>query len=78
MIAVLRLPTFFLQRHVSKVTENAPEKAGIVVMSPSNLCLGFGTLNKGTVTLRNAVPETIAVFNQADLGGYLRDEANIR
>lgn len=62
---------------MAKLTENAPDKTGVIVMSQSNLCLGFGTLNRGTVALRSAQPETIAVFNQADLGGYLRDESSI-
>lgn len=59
------------------MTENAPAKCGVVIMSPTDVALGFGVLNKGTVDLRACDTETIAVFNQSDAGLYIRKEREI-
>lgn len=66
-----------LKRYVGKVTENAPAKAGVVVMSPTDVPLGFGVLNKSTVDLRPAGTDAIAVFNVSDVGLYIRKEREI-
>eukprot|EP01057_Protomagalhaensia_wolfi_P001776 Protomagalhaensia_wolfi_Nauph_80__1775@NODE_2104_length_1212_cov_29_504689_g1645_i0_p1_GENE_NODE_2104_length_1212_cov_29_504689_g1645_i0NODE_2104_length_1212_cov_29_504689_g1645_i0_p1_ORF_typecomplete_len190_score35_28UPF0113/PF03657_13/5_5e30UPF0113_N/PF17833_1/1_4e25UPF0113_N/PF17833_1/1_2e04PUA/PF01472_20/2_4e03PUA/PF01472_20/0_0067_NODE_2104_length_1212_cov_29_504689_g1645_i029598 len=63
-----------LKRHVAKMTENIPAKAGVVICSPTDTPLGFGVLNFSTLDLRARDTETIAVFNQSDLGLYLRKE----
>jgi 60S ribosome subunit biogenesis protein NIP7 len=43
-------------------------------MNQDNIPLGFGVLAKSAEELKQADPTSIYVFNQADLGEYLRIE----
>lgn len=63
-----------LKAHVARLSENAVKYGGVVVMSMSNVALGFGVLAKSGDELKTADPTAIFVFNQADVGQYLRVE----
>ncbi len=64
-----------LKAHVGRVSEDIPPHAGCVVYSmASDAPLGFGLTAKSTQEIRRLDPTAIAVFRQADVGEYLRDE----
>ncbi len=56
------------------MTENIPQYAGVVVFSMNDTPLGFGSSAKGTLDVKELNPTAIMVFNQADIGEYLRIE----
>ncbi|PVU92703.1 hypothetical protein BB559_003629 [Furculomyces boomerangus] len=63
-----------LKAHVGKMSEDAPEHKGIVVMSLDDVPLGFGATAKSTPETRKMDPTGIVVYHQSDAGEYLRDE----
>jgi 60S ribosome subunit biogenesis protein NIP7 len=63
-----------LKSHIARITEDTPQYSGIVVYNINDLPLGFGTSAKSTVQLKDADPTTTVVYNQADVGEYLRVE----
>jgi 60S ribosome subunit biogenesis protein NIP7 len=56
------------------MTENIPQYAGVIVFSMNDTPLGFGAAAKGTLEIKELDPTSIVVFNQADIGEYLRVE----
>lgn len=42
-----------------------------------DLPLGFGTAAKATAEIHAAPTEAVAVYHQADVGEYLREEADL-
>lgn len=63
-----------LKSHIARVTEDTPQYAGIVIYNINDLPIGFGTTAKSTVQLKESDPTTTVVYNQADVGEYLRVE----
>ncbi|OMJ25929.1 60S ribosome subunit biogenesis protein nip7 [Smittium culicis] len=63
-----------LKAHVAKMSEDAPEHVGIVVLSMDDIPLGFGVTSKSTPDTRKMDPTGIVVYHQADAGEYLRHE----
>lgn len=63
-----------VKAHVGRVTENIPQYAGVVVFSMNDTPLGFGRVAKGTLNLKDIDPTAVVVFNQSDIGEYLRVE----
>lgn len=63
-----------LKSHIARITEDTPQYAGIVVYNVNDVALGFGTSAKSTVQLKDADPTATVVYNQADVGEYLRVE----
>lgn len=63
-----------LKSGIAKISEDAPQHAGIVVFNVNDLPLGFGTSSKSTIQLKDADLNNTIVYNQADLGEYLRVE----
>jgi len=51
----------------------------VVIFSEQEVPLGFGTAAKSTTECQSegANPETIVVYHQADVGEYLREEAEL-
>lgn len=63
-----------VKAHLGRITDDTPEHAGVVIMSMSNVPLGFGVTARSTIDTRKLDPTSIIVFHQADVGEYLRDE----
>jgi 60S ribosome subunit biogenesis protein NIP7 len=61
-----------LKTHVAKMTENTPQYQGVVVYSMTDVPLGFGVVARSTEQSLKIQPHDVVVFNQADLGEYLR------
>jgi 60S ribosome subunit biogenesis protein NIP7 len=61
-----------LKTHVAKMTENVPQYQGVVVFSMNDVPLGFGVAARSTEQSLKIQPHDVVVFNQADLGEYLR------
>lgn len=73
---------FLYGHHVMKsglgrITENTPQYQGVVVYSMSDVPLGFGVAAKSTQECRHTDPMTIVAFHQADIGEYIRNEAEL-
>ena len=66
-----------LKAQVLRITENAPQYHGIIVYNQNDIPLGFGTMAKSTADSRKLDPTAIMVFNQGDVGEYLRAESNL-
>ena len=66
-----------LKAQVLRVTENAPQYQGVIVYNQQDVPLGFGTMAKSTSDSRKLDPTGIMVFNQADVGEYLRSEKTL-
>lgn len=65
-----------LRTHLAKMTENAPRYQGVVIFSMNDVPLGFGATARATEECLKVQPHDIAVFNQSDLGEYLRNESS--
>jgi 60S ribosome subunit biogenesis protein NIP7 len=63
-----------LKSQIARITEDTPQYAGIAVFNINDLPLGFGTSAKSTVQLKDCDPTTTVVYNQADVGEFLRVE----
>ncbi|GAA5820439.1 hypothetical protein JCM11251_005629 [Rhodosporidiobolus azoricus] len=63
-----------VKAHLGKTSEDITEHQGVVVYSMQDIPLGFGVTARNTVDTRKVDPTAIVVFNQADVGEYLRDE----
>mmetsp|Transcript_15974 Transcript_15974/g.19573 ORF Transcript_15974/g.19573 Transcript_15974/m.19573 type:complete len:183 (-) Transcript_15974:85-633(-) len=64
-----------LKAQVLRVTENTPQYQGIIVYNQNDIPLGFGVMSKTTTDARKLDPTGIMVFNQCDIGQYLRKES---
>ncbi|BGP40087.1 ribosome biosynthesis protein nip7 [Rhodotorula kratochvilovae] len=63
-----------VKAHIGKTSEDIVEHQGVVIYSMTDMPLGFGVTARNTVDTRKLDPTAIVVFNQADVGEYLRDE----
>lgn len=63
-----------VKAHLGRITDDTPEHQGVVVFSMADVPLGFGVTAKSSVDSRKLDPTGILVYNQADIGEYLRDE----
>ena len=57
-----------LKSGLGRITEHTPAHTGVVVLSMSDVPLGFGISGKSTTECRTADPSAIVVFHQADVG----------
>ena len=57
-----------LKSGLGRITENTPAYQGVVVMSMSDIPLGFGTTSRSTQECRKLDPSAIVAFHQADTG----------
>uniref|UniRef100_A0A7S4F2F3 60S ribosome subunit biogenesis protein NIP7 homolog n=2 Tax=Chrysotila carterae TaxID=13221 RepID=A0A7S4F2F3_CHRCT len=63
-----------LKAGLGRITEDTPQYQGVVVLSMSDVPLGFGVAAKSTAECRKLDPQGIVALHQADIGEYLRDE----
>ena len=63
-----------LKAHIASISEQCIRNEGVIILSQDNIPLGFGVLAKTAEEIKQADPTSIYVFNQADLGEYLRIE----
>lgn len=63
-----------VKAHVGKMSEDIPERAGVIVFSMKDIPLGFGISAKSTLEAKNLQPTAIVTLRQADIGEYLREE----
>lgn len=71
--------SFLYGNHVIKaglgrMTEAIPQYAGVVVLSLSDIPLGFGRAAHATDKAKDLDPTGVVVLHQADIGEYLREE----
>ncbi|CDJ45835.1 60S ribosome subunit biogenesis protein NIP7, putative [Eimeria brunetti] len=67
-----------IKRHVGRLTADMPSGAGVCVLSLNgDLPLGFGTSAKSTAEIHTAPTEAISFYHHADVGEYLREEADL-
>lgn len=70
---------FLYGNHINKsglgrITENTAQFQGVVVLSMTDVPLGFGVTAKSTADCKNADPLVTVCFHQADIGEYIRSE----
>lgn len=63
-----------LKSGLGRITESTAANSGVVVLSMSDVPLGFGVAAKSTHDCRKVDPSAIVVYHQADVGEYLRHE----
>jgi len=63
-----------LKAHIGRMTDSVPQYAGVVVLSMSDVALGFGVTGMSTKECRKAESTAVVAFHQADIGEYLRME----
>ena len=66
-----------LKSGLGRITDNTPENTGVVVLTMSDVPVGFGTTAKSTQQCRKCDPTAIVVYHQADVGEYLREEGHL-
>ncbi|KAK9811023.1 hypothetical protein WJX73_007258 [Symbiochloris irregularis] len=66
-----------LKSALGRITEFTPAHTGVLVLSMSDIPLGFGVSGKSTAECRTADPSAIVVYHQADVGEYLRSEEDL-
>merc|ERR1719437_239672 len=66
-----------VKAHLRRITEGAPRNAGVVVMNENDVPIGFGVTAKATAECQSAGAEALVVYHQADVGEYLREEADL-
>ncbi|KAJ4439369.1 60S ribosome subunit biogenesis protein NIP7 homolog [Periplaneta americana] len=62
---------------LGRITENTPKYQGVVVLSMSDLPLGFGTAAKSTSECKHSDPMSVVCFHHADIGEYIRSESSL-
>ncbi|OAY71119.1 60S ribosome subunit biogenesis protein NIP [Ananas comosus] len=62
---------------LARVTENTSAGDGVVVLSISDLPLGFGVAARSTHDCRRADADAVVVHRQADAGEYLRSQDDL-
>lgn len=65
-----------LKTHIGKMSEDIPQYSGVVVFNMNDVAIGFGVAARGTLQTKDLEPTAVVIFNQADVGEYLRTEDN--
>eukprot|EP00438_Fugacium_kawagutii_P030221 Skav204132 [mRNA] locus=scaffold2473:272454:321373:+ [translate_table: standard] len=65
------------QAHLRRITEGAPRNAGVVVLNEADVPIGFGVTARSTEECTSLGAEALVVYHQADVGEYLREEADL-
>ncbi|KAM3129566.1 hypothetical protein pb186bvf_018317 [Paramecium bursaria] len=63
-----------IKAHLAKMSENVPQYGNVVLFSLQEVPLGFGVASRSTLQCKDIDPTQIVIFNQADIGEYLRVE----
>lgn len=66
-----------LSTGLGRITENTAKHQGVIVLSMSDLPLGFGVTSKSTAECKHADPLSTVAFHQADVGEYIRSEESL-
>ena len=66
-----------IKSHIERISEDTPIHSGVIIYNIKDVPLGFGTTAKSALELKDTDPNTIVVFNQADVGEYLRVEDDV-
>eukprot|EP00397_Hematodinium_sp_SG-2012_P031645 GEMP01033624.1.p1 GENE.GEMP01033624.1~~GEMP01033624.1.p1 ORF type:complete len:181 (-),score=16.35 GEMP01033624.1:1474-2016(-) len=66
-----------LKAHLRRITEDVTKNGGVVVFSENDVPLGFGSSAMDTAGCHSAKLESIVVYHHADIGEYLREEADL-
>ncbi|KAH8929461.1 60S ribosome subunit biogenesis protein NIP7 [Atractiella rhizophila] len=66
-----------VKAHLGRISEDTPEHQGVVIYNMADVPLGFGVTARSTIDTRKLEPTAIVVFNQADVGEYLREEETL-
>eukprot|EP00928_Gymnodinium_smaydae_P047346 TRINITY_DN31593_c0_g1_i1.p1 TRINITY_DN31593_c0_g1~~TRINITY_DN31593_c0_g1_i1.p1 ORF type:complete len:181 (-),score=38.37 TRINITY_DN31593_c0_g1_i1:30-572(-) len=66
-----------VKAHLRRITEGAPKNAGVVIFNEQDVPIGFGVTAKSTEECQGAGAEALVVYHQADVGEYLREEADL-
>lgn len=66
-----------VKAHIGRVTEDTPEHQGVVIFNMADIPLGFGVTARNLIDTKRLDPTAITVFNQADVGEYLREEDSL-
>eukprot|EP00929_Paragymnodinium_shiwhaense_P023906 TRINITY_DN14858_c0_g1_i1.p1 TRINITY_DN14858_c0_g1~~TRINITY_DN14858_c0_g1_i1.p1 ORF type:complete len:181 (+),score=43.44 TRINITY_DN14858_c0_g1_i1:105-647(+) len=66
-----------VKAHLRRITEGCPKNAGVVILNEQDVPIGFGVTAKSTEECQSAGAEGIVVYHQADVGEYLREEADL-
>ena len=66
-----------MKSHIERISEDTPIHSGVIIYNIKDVPLGFGTTAKSALELKDVDPNTIVVFNQADVGEYLRVEDDV-
>ena len=59
---------------LARITDNTMQNQGVVILSMSDIPLGFGVAAKSTQDCRKLDPNGIVAYHQSDVGEYLRME----
>jgi 60S ribosome subunit biogenesis protein NIP7 len=62
---------------LGRITENTNQHQGVIVLSMSDVPLGFGVTSKSTADCKTADPLVTVCFHQADIGEYVRSETTL-
>lgn len=62
---------------LGRITENTPTHQGVVVLSMSDVPLGFGVTAKSTEECKLTDPLVTVCFHQADIGEFVRSEETL-
>jgi len=63
-----------LKAHIGRWSEDIPQNSGIVIFSMTDMPLAFGVTARSSQETKRLDPTAIAIFRQADVGEFLRDE----
>lgn len=66
-----------LKGGLGRISEAVPSGSGVVVLSMSDVPLGFGVAARSTAECRALDASAIVAFHQSDVGEYLRAEDDI-
>ena len=66
-----------VKAHVGRWSEDCPEHQGVLVLGMDDTPLGFGVTARSAAEGRRLEPTGVAVFRQADVGEYLREEESL-
>ncbi|KAI0218554.1 ribosome biosynthesis protein nip7 [Massospora cicadina] len=63
-----------VKAHLGRISDDVPEHQGVVILSMSDMPLGFGVTSRSSADMKKLDPTGVIAFHQADVGEYLRQE----
>ena len=62
---------------LGRITDGVPQYGGVIVLSMSDVPLGFGVAAQSTEVCKELEPTGNVVLHQGDIGEYLRNEDDV-